>query len=164
MIPQATYQHIGRWIAKLRRMTAAGSEDVSAEQLGEYAAWLAADFPVSVFTDASCKAAAEAGPWFPAWAVLHTFLADWRTEHPDTPRIAGPPKPDPDAWKRQAEADRARHTIEWSDAKKVQWAVLHLDGHPMRMELGRMLAGLLVRHAPENLHCLPPEFKSRTGP
>ena len=99
MIDQATYQQIGRWIAKLRRMTAAGSEDVSAEQLGEYAAWLAADFPLTVFTDASCKAMAQAGPWFPAWAVLHAFVTDWHVDHPATPRIAGP-KLDPWLYER----------------------------------------------------------------
>ncbi|HEY8749943.1 MAG TPA: hypothetical protein VIM11_18310 [Tepidisphaeraceae bacterium] len=161
----------GKWLERLRRSTAAGSEPVELEQLGDYAIWLAADFPPSVFTAESAKHIAEQSQFFPKWAVLRAALVDWQDAHPAVPRIAFQPSEavrarveelqDGHAYFRRAADERATAKDDWSDPVKVRASVANLERNAapgMRLLLGRMLANLVHRHAPENLGFVPPEY------
>jgi len=163
----------GKWLERLRRATAAGSEPVDLEQLADYAIWLAADFPQSVFTAESAKHIAEQSQFFPKWAILKAALTDWQAEHSATPRIACEPSEslqmrieelqDGSAYFRRAESEHEAAKSDWSDASKVRASVENVQANAtpaMRLLLGRMLANLVSRHAPENLGHVPPGWHS----
>lgn len=173
MTSKADLQHVGKWLTRLRRATAAGSEAVDADQLGDYAIWLAADFPLSVFTAGSAKHIAEQSQYFPKWAVLKAALTDWQSAHPDVPRIAYQPSEvlrarieelqDGTAYFRRVADEREIAKADWSEPWKVRASVANVQQNAapaFRLVLGRMLANLVRQHAPENLGHVPPEFHS----
>lgn len=164
-------QHIGRWLQKLRRSTAAGKDDVTAEQLADYTGWLAQDFPLSLFTDASAKAIAEANEYFPKWAILRAHMAEWHDRHPAQPRLAVDiPNSlqeridelnDSGAYFRRVAEERAQAREDWSDPAKIRASLQKIpDDHPRQGEMRRFLSGLIKRHAPENVDYLPPECQT----
>lgn len=163
-------QHIGRWLLKLRRSTAAGNEEVSQEQLAEYTMWLCQDFRLSAFTDASAKHIAEQSEFFPRWAVLRAGLAEWVDHHPEQPRIASAipdslarhieELQDEQAWQHRAEEQRASARRDWADPAKIRAAIRNIGkDHPRRDQMGRLLAGLVRKYAPDNLCHIPAEWQ-----
>ena len=167
----ASEKIVAKCLGRLRRLTAAGSEAVDEDQLDDYVAWLAADFPLTVFTAESAKHIAEQSQFFPKWAVLKAALTDWHEAHPTVPRIAFQPSEtvrqrveelqDGSAYFRRAADEREIAKSDWSDPAKVRASVANLQQNAapgMRMILGRMLANLVERHAPENLGYVPPEY------
>jgi hypothetical protein len=161
----------GKWLDRVRRSTSAGAEPVEAEQLGDYAIWLATDFPLSVFTAESAKFVAEQSQFFPKWAVLKAALTDWQSAHPDIPRIAYQPSEslrarieefqDGTAYYRRAAEHRTQAKHDWSDPAKVRASVANLQQNAspaFRLLLGKMLGGLVKRHAPENLGMVPSQY------
>ena len=173
MTDQAAIKRVGQWLGQLRRVTSAGKEDVTKEQLADYAIWLAKDFPQSVFIAESAKWMAEQNQYFPAWAILKAALTDWLSAHPIAPRITYRPSgplaeyieelKDGTAWHRKQEAYRAQAREDWSDPHRVLAAVYAVGkDHPMRDMCGRMLKMAVAKHAPENLGYLPPEWLENT--
>src|ERR1700722_6704687 len=171
MTDKATLQHVGKWLTRLRRATSAGSEPVDAETLGDFTIWLATDFPLSVFTAESAKFVAAQSQFFPKWAVLKAALTDWQSAHPDVPRITYQPSEslrarieelqDGTAYYRRAAEHRSQAKHDWSDPAKVRASVANLQHNAspaFRLLLGKMLGGLVKRHAPENLAHIPAEF------
>ena len=57
----------------------------------------------------------------------------------------------------QAEAERAQTWRDITDAQ-IRSHLRDLNGHPMRLTLGHMLAVAISRYAPHKLGQLPPEF------
>lgn len=167
MTSKAELLHIGRWLQRVRRSTSAGKEDVTAEQLADYTLWLAQDFPMAVFNDQSAKSVIDAGEFFPKWAILRAHLTEWHDQHPSVPRLpASVPSSlqdhidelrDNGAYFRRIADERAQARADWSDPAKVRASVRKIgDDHPMRDMLRSLLAGLVKKHAPENLDQIPP--------
>lgn len=66
---------------------------------------------------------------------------------------------DPQAWKQKVADQRSEAKRDWSDPAKVQASMRLVLSSPVKqLELGRMLAALVHRHAPENLGLLPPAW------
>lgn len=65
-------------------------------------------------------------------------------------------------------AERARQRDEakqdWSDPQKVAASAKRLAGHPMEHYLGKMLYGLVHKHAPQNLGWIPPKYHPMEKP
>jgi hypothetical protein len=63
-------------------------------------------------------------------------------------------------WRRKLEQERETAEASWRGITDAQITakVRSLDGHPMRLLLGRMLATAVRRHAHRSLGLLPPEF------
>lgn len=168
---KADMQRIGQWLVKLRRVTSGGSEDVSKEALADYCGWLASDFPVSVFTDASAKFVAEQGQYFPKFAILKAALTEWRDKNPEVPRIASPLSEsvsrhismlnDDEDWKREQLDLRLSFRRDWQDPHKVAANVANIQtlrSEALETSLGRLLGMAVKRHAPHNLGFVPPEW------
>lgn len=169
MANKADLQRIGMWLAALRRATSAGHDPVDPETLAEYTVWLAADFPLTVFSAESVKWMAEQSQYFPKWAILKAGLTDWQEAHPAVPRLAFRPSSalaerieeltDDQAWRRRIQRDRDDAKADWSDPHKVVASANRIgDDHPFRFRLGRMLGALVGKHAPQNLAYLPPDW------
>ncbi len=169
---KADMQHIGQWLIRLRRVTAAGFEDVTKEVLADYTGWLAQDFPLSVFTDASVKFIAEQSQYFPKWAILSAALMDWRGKHPDVPRIEGPMSEsvrrhismlnNDEDWQREQMELRVDCLASWRDPHRVAATVAKIRGiesDALSTALGCLLAIAVKRHAPENLGFVAPQWQ-----
>jgi len=94
----------------------------------------------------------------PTFGEISNALSAWWQDNAPTanvPLIAGPVQ---DAWRQRVERERAEARADWEQPGKVLASLRGLEGHPRRLEFGRMLAALVNRHAPENVGLLPPEF------
>lgn len=171
MATKADLQRIGMWLAALRRATSAGQDAVDPETLAEYTIWLAADFPLTVFSAESVKWMAEQSQYFPKWAILKAGLTDWREAHPDVPRLAYRPSnalaerieelTDEGAWFRRERARQDEERQLWGDPVRVRAAVNKVLEHPNKQDsLGRIVAGQVRRYAPQNLCEVPPAWQS----
>jgi len=52
-------------------------------------------------------------------------------------------------------------TREWHNPLEVVIAVASLEGHPLRLPLGRLLASMVRRDPPQHLGLLPADFVRR---
>lgn len=158
---------IGPWLAKLALATSAGQEKMTKDRLFLYVQLLSNEVQLTAFTDQSLADVAKGCEFFPAYAVLKTALEAWHEEHkpkplalplPDNLREQIDELRDNTNWRDKIEREAAVAKMDWMDPNKVRASAANLDGHPMRIVLGRMLARILRKHAPENLGYLPPEF------
>lgn len=162
------------WLRMLRELTRGGSDPVTKEQLAAYAKILADDFGSECLTASSARWVAEQHEFFPAWKPLRAALVQWSIDNPRTAKPAGQLSPDAQEWfdelagndaHRRREADRdERIRASWADPGNVRASAQLLDDHPRRLIMGRMLAGLVGRHAPQNLAFLPPEWQRKETP
>lgn len=66
---------------------------------------------------------------------------------------------DPETWARKVAEERAEAKRDWSDPWKVKASMRLVLSSPVRqLELGRLLAAVVNRHAPENVGLLRPEW------
>lgn len=162
------------WLGELRQLTRDGKDRVTKEQLAAYAKIIAEDFNPLCLTTASARWVAEQYEFFPAWKPLRAALVQWSIDNPRTAKPAGQLSPDAQEWfdelagndaHRQREADRdQRIRASWADPGNVRASAQLLDDHPRRLIMGRMLAGLVGRHAPQNLAFLPPGWQRKETP
>lgn len=156
------------WLADLANLTAGVPANVDMRsKFAEMAGVLADALPRSAFCRESVQAMAEKFPFFPAVARLHIGLAEWvDARRPSLPMLAPPAPPryvaerlNPDLAIERLRLERTEVAADWADPVAVVAAVRALDGHPMQMLLGRLLAGVIRRHAPHNLHLIPPGWR-----
>lgn len=161
------------WLTQLKHLTRTGSEPVTRDKLAGYVLLLLEEFDSAVFTRQSLEAVSSGCEFFPAYAVLKTALMTWRDAPPPL-RLSAPAPTIPDSlrqrvdemrddelWKARLADERSVVVADWKDHSKIRVAVRSLEGHPWRDRLGRMLAGLVSRHAPENIALLPPEWHEK---
>ena len=147
------------WLTMLKHVTRLTSEPVTEDKLAAYAGLLADEFGPEAFTKASLHLVAEQQEFFPAYATLRPLLAGYLTSQ----RTIPPPASDAmhallEARQAQEQRDAEVRT-DWADPFKVRESAAKIgDDHPMRERLGRMLAALVKRHAPQNLGLLRPEW------
>jgi hypothetical protein len=156
----ATHEAIVRdWLKSLGLLCAGtGSVKDAQAKAAAYVPMLAREFRTEAFTVASLAAVARACKFFPSFGELTTALSAWWEDNAPTanvPLIAGTHQ---DEWRQRVEREKAEAKADWQQPDVVRHAIRSLDGHPKRAELGRMLAALINRHAPENLGLLPPAF------
>ena len=163
-------QAVNLWVSKLALLTVGGKTPPTKQQIGLYAMTLASELPASVFTEASLHEVAAGCEFFPAYSVVKTALEAWH----ESARVRALASPKSFAFQayldeqtnsqahKQLMADRfAAAKSDWQDPNKVRASAVRIGAdHPHRMRLGRMLAALVGKHAPENLGHLPPEFLS----
>lgn len=167
----ATKQHLQTaaiWVAKLSLLTTGGRTPPTKQTINLYAEILAADLPMGAFTEASLHEVAGGCEFFPAYSVVKTALEAWHA----TAKLLAIPSPTSVAMQERLDeydnndthqrrlADRmAAAKADWQDPAKVRASVMGIgDDHPQRIRVGRVLAAVVRRHAPENLGYLPPEF------
>lgn len=156
------------WVTKLSLLTAGGKTPPAKSTLGLYAATLANDLPMSVFCEASCHEVAVGCEFFPAYSVLLTALQAWH-ETSERKRLASPVSvafrehldelQNNEAHKARLADRLAEARDDWSQPWKIRESLANIgEDHPHRLRLGRMLAALVRKHAPDNLGHIPPEF------
>lgn len=146
---------VAKWLARLGRAVSATIPDEQAQRWFEtIAPMLAGRFPDAAFTLTSLEAVAANCRYLPAYAELVEHLsAWWRDNRP--PAIAITHQPDATAdWATEQRAASWRHIT----ADEVRAKIRMLDGHPMRIDCGRLLAKALEINAPHLRPMLPPEF------
>lgn len=153
---------IAPWLTRLALLTSAGKEQMTKERVFLYVQLLAGEIPLSAFTDASLAEIAGGCEFFPAYAPLKTALLTWNRDHTAQNRIAPPSTDAMHALletRRAAERRDSEVRADWGDPFKVRESADRIgDDHPLRDYLGRLLASLVKRHAPQNLHLLRPEW------
>lgn len=130
----------------------------SQAKMAAYVPMLAREFSAEAFTMDSLAAVARACESFPSFGKLSGALSAWWQDNAPTanvPLISGPAH---DEWRQRVEREHADAKADWEQPDRVRTALRGLEGHPRRLELGRMLAALVNRHAPQNVGLLPPEF------
>lgn len=163
-------RHVLTWVTKLALLTTSGREPVTKEKVGLYVQALM-EIPEEAFNDETLKLVSTGSEYFPAFAIVRTALTTWAEEHkpkplalplPDNLREQIDELRDNTNWRDKIEREAAVAKMDWMDPNKVRESAAKLDGHKMRMVLGRMLARMVRKHAPENLGHLPPEFLMQT--
>lgn len=168
MVAKPHLQTVTLWVTKLALLTVGGKTPPTKQQIGLYAMTLAADLPQSAFTEASLQEVASGCEFFPAYSVVKTALEAWH----DTARAKALASPISIAFREYLDEQQNTEThkerisermaaakSDWSDPNKVRASAHRIgDDHPHGLRLGRMLAALVGRHAPENLGYLPPEW------
>jgi hypothetical protein len=154
-------QAAAKWLNDLGDLTA-GSPSLSEAKtkLATMAAALAEEFDASVFNRSSLTFVARRCKFFPSFGEACEALAEWRKQHPRHPAISGPADGPNEQQRRALEAEHEAAEASWRNISEpaIFAKVRALDGHPMRLLLGRMLATAVRRHAPRMLGLLPPEF------
>lgn len=140
------------------------------QQIGLYATILCDEVAIAAFTDGSLKDVAAKHSFFPPFAAVKTSLNEWLSDHPVAPRIGTTVS---DSLQRRINelqdsqdhrdrlADRALAIKDdWSDPAKIRMSLNKIgDDHPMRDLMCKVLAGLIRKHAPQNLGYMPPGFQ-----
>jgi hypothetical protein len=153
-----------RWLNDLADLTAGQQPLAEAKtKLAAMAPALAEEFDASAFNRGSLVYAARRCKFFPTFSEACDALSEWRKQHPPAPRhtaIAGPDGGSNERQMREIEEQHAAAEASWQNISEpaIFAKVRALDGHPMRLILGRMLADAVRRHAPRLLGLLPPEF------
>lgn len=155
------FPHVRQWLQSLGVLVATAMTLAEAkERLATFAPLLNAEFDRRFFNERSLAFVAKRCKFFPTFSEicehLHEFGADLRS---DQLRLAGPSTDDL-AWKSRIEAEREQARRDWSDPAKVRASrdlvLSSAVQNPLGVDLGCMLAGLVKRHAPQNLGLLPP--------
>lgn len=159
------------WLAVLKQLTRSGRDEIEAETLKTYTGLLAVEgFPASCFTVDSAEHVASLSEFFPAWLALKKALSDWKNNHPDQRRLAVnlstslsrriEELTDGNAYFRNVRDQRSAARDDWSDPAKIRMSLNKIgDNHPMRNIILQMLAGLVRKHAPQNLSYMPPGYQ-----
>jgi hypothetical protein len=151
---------IRQWLQSLGVLVATGMSVTDAkERLATFAPLLASEFDARFFCQRSLAFVAKQCKFFPTFSEicehLHEFGADLRTSQL---LLAGPDRSET-AWKSRIESERSDAVRDWSDPYKVRSSMqLVLSSDVEQFRLGHMLAGLVKRHAPQNLGLLPPDW------
>ena len=151
---------VRNWVKALGGLCAGNLSLKEAEaRMTAYAPMLAREFAPNAFTVASLAAVARAcSHHSPTFGEISNALSAWWEDNAPTanvPLIAGPQQ---DPWRQRVERERAETKADWQEPEAVRRAIASLVGQPRRLELGRMLAAMIHRHAPQNVGLLPPEF------
>lgn len=145
-----------KWLTRLANVTSAGREPITEARLIEMGEMMAREIPLSALTDASREYIAAACEYFPPWAVLKTGLLAWHRDHPDRLLLEYDGAVADIQQQRQAESDRLDElAAEWGDPVRVRASAQKIGNS---LHLGRFLATLIKRHAPQNLGELRPEW------
>jgi hypothetical protein len=161
MTATRTEREVAIWLTDLGKLTAGHAPLADAKaKIATLSAALAAEFDASTFNRASLLHVARRCKFFPTFGEACEALAEWRKEHPRHVAIAAPiSDPNEDLRRKHREehevAEASWHGI--TDTQ-IRAKIRALDGHPMRLMLGHMLATAIRRHAPQHLGLLPPEF------
>lgn len=151
---------VRNWVKALGGLCAGNLSLKEAEaRMTAYAPMLAREFRSEAFCVASLAFVARTySRHSPTFGEIANALSAWWEDNAPTanvPLITGPKQDD---WRQRVEQERAEAAADWADPAKVRASAASLVGHPRRLELGRMLAALVNRHAPQNVALLPPEF------
>lgn len=168
MATKQQLQAVAIWVSKLSLLTTGGKTPPTKQTISLYAEILAGDLPATAFTEASLHEVASGCEYFPAYSVVKTALETWH-EAARKRMIASPTSTEFREWLDDREDNQASKVrledrlaaakADWQDPNTVRMSAHRIgDDHPHRMRMGRMLASLVRRHAPENLGYLPPEF------
>lgn len=153
-------REVANWLSDLGKLTAGSAPLPDAKaKIATMAAALAAEFDARAFCRASLVHTARQCKFFPTFGEACEALSGWCRDNPAQPALAAP-NIEPNAALRKLEQERAEAEASWRNiSEPVIWAkVRALEGHPMRLLLGRMLATGVREHAPGMLGLLPPEF------
>lgn len=154
----------------LKHVTRPTSEPITKDKLAAYAALLAEEFGAEAFTPESLKLVGEDHEFFPAYATVRNALLGYLARRRN---IALPGNMPANLQERidelqnnEAHLERLRTRAElvkadWSDPVKIRATIRNIgNDHPRRDQMGRLLFGLVKRHAPENLEHIPPGWRS----
>jgi hypothetical protein len=157
---------VAQWLRRLSTLTRSPTK-ITQVALSDYTKLLKAEFSDSLFTDEALQRIASEFQFFPSFSTLKVALIEIEKER--QLRLLEHPMADslrervdqitnsPEHKQRQDELV-ASVKADWSNRANVRSSLAKLETSPMRLVLGKMLAGLLVKHAPRNLDILPPEF------
>jgi hypothetical protein len=153
---------VRQWLQSLGVLVATGMSVADAkERLAVFVPLLAAEFSGRYFNAQSLAFVARRSKFFPTFSEVCDGLHEWgltltgRSDH----LIEGPARDENAAWKANIAAQRAESQRDWSDPRKVRSSRdLVLSDEVKQLELGRMLAALVNRHAPQNVGLLPPQW------
>lgn len=161
---------IAPWLTSLAGLTTGGKEPMTKERLLLYTQILSREMPAAAFTMESLYAVADGCEFFPTYKTLKEALDKWRAAN--TPSVNLPRTPisqsleehlderaDNDTYRAKMSKRMADAKADWSNPDIVRQTVTKIDvTHPMRMVVGRFFAGLVRKHAPQNLGLLLPEW------
>lgn len=158
---------VRQWLQSLGVLVATGMSVADAkERLAVFVPLLAVEFDSRFFNAETLAFVAKHSKFFPTFSEICASLHDWGTTLRSSERLLeGPASATENAWKTKIDAERAQAIRDWSDPIKVQSSMrLVLSDELKQLELGRMLASLVARHAPQNLGLLPPKWiEERVG-
>ncbi len=144
------------WLNDLNDLTAGQTPLADAKRkIAAIALMLAEEYPAGAFTRQSLVLVATAHNWFPSYAQIVAVLSPWWKERRPMPKLLAAP-----SSRAQQERDEEERADSWrniTDAE-IRAKIWALRDHPMRQQLGRLLAIAISRHAPDKLHQLPPGF------
>lgn len=149
---------VSKWLKSLGVLVATGMSVTDAkERLSVFVPLLSREFDARFFNAATLTFVARKCKFFPTFSEICEHLSDCGSTEPQSvPMLEGPTE---DGWKVDVAAQRAEAVRDWSDPLKVQSSMrLVLSDECKQLELGRMLAALVNRHAPQNLGLLPPAW------
>lgn len=154
----------------LKHVTRPTSEPITKDKLAAYAGLLAEEFGAEAFTPESLKLVGDGHEFFPAYATVRTALIGYLAQRrylalpsqvPNSLQDRIDELRDNGAYFRRIADERAQARADWSDPAKVRASVRKIgDDHPMRDMLRSLLAGLVKKHAPENLDQIPPGWQA----
>ena len=163
-VTKSQVQAAGRWLNDLADLTA-GSQSLSEAKtkLAAMTPALAEEFDARAFNRNSLMFVARRCKFFPSFGEAYEALAEWCREHPASQRhvaITGPADGPNERQQQKIQQEREEAEASWRNISEptIFAKVRALEGHPMRLILGRILATAIRRHAPKMLGLLPPEF------
>lgn len=155
---------ITSWLNDLNDLTAGHAPLVDAKRkIAALAAALSEEYPAGAFTRQSLVVVAKASTFFPGFGEICKTLSPWWLERRPQPLAITSDQP---ASVKQREIEReVRESWQGITAEQARAKIRALNGNPMRLTLGHMLASALRKHAPQHLGLLPPEWLAdRTEP
>jgi hypothetical protein len=158
----ADQETVYKWLKALGTLTAsATSAEVADNKLHAYAPLLADEFGQECFCRASLAFVARGSTYFPTFAEVCALLAKWwHSQRPYSGlAIEGPADP----WNAEVRAQKEEAKRDWSNPLAIRASVKALEDSPMRIALGRVLAGAVKMHAPHLIGLVPVEFRQPTG-
>lgn len=147
------------WLKHLGALTQASIDGREAEvRLQVLTPALAAELPTAAFCPESARAvAADCPHGFPTFGeALKLLRLWWRKQRDpfDLPMLerAGPAE--------RQEVEDAERAASWSSmsAMDVKAKIRALDGHPMRLVLGKILGAAVRRYTPQHMALIPVEW------
>jgi hypothetical protein len=153
---------VRQWLQSLGVLVATGMSVADAkERLAVFVPLLAAEFDGRFFNAATLAFVARRSKFFPTFSEVCEGLQEWGQTLEGQSRsllLEGPDGANA-AWKAKIADERAEAQRDWDDPQKVRSSRdLVLSDEVKQLELGRMLAALVNKHAPWNVGLLPPEW------
>ncbi len=155
-------RNVTEWLNDVAGLTTGATPLADAKpKITRLALALAEEYPAGAFTRQSAIAVATANSWFPSYAQIVAVLSPWWKERRPMPRMLAAP-----TTRLQQERDEEERADSWRNITddEIRAKIWALRDHPMRLQLGRMLAVAINRHAPHKLHQLPPGFLQDAPP